>query len=220
MDIPAIYRHRFEATGLEKRKRIWAVLCRHFFDPLIGPDRDVLDLGCGYGEFVNHVVARSKVGVDMNPDCRQYLAPDVKFVQTPATHLAAIDSESVDVVFTSNFLEHLKSKAECDLVLAEVRRVLRPLGRFIVLGPNVRYVFREYWDFYDHHLPLSHLSLEEGLTASGFKVVRNVPRFLPYTMRSRLPTPDFLIRLYLAFPPAWRWLGKQFLIVAEKAIFR
>jgi hypothetical protein len=53
MDLPAIYRHRFEATGLDKRNRVWKVLCQYFFNPMIGPDQDVLDLACGYGEFIN-----------------------------------------------------------------------------------------------------------------------------------------------------------------------
>jgi SAM-dependent methyltransferase len=130
--------------------------------------------------------------------------------------MIGITDQSVDVVFTSNFLEHLPDKAACDATFAEVMRVLRAGGRFIVLGPNIRYLYAEYWDFYDHHLPLSHLSLEEGLSAQGFKVIRNIPRFLPYTMKSRLPSDDLLIGAYLRFPPIWRVLGKQFLVVAKK----
>jgi hypothetical protein len=54
------------------------------------------------------------------------------------------------------------------------------------MGPNIRYAYREYWDYYDHYLPLSHLSLGEGLTQAGFAVERVSPRFLPYTMKSSL----------------------------------
>jgi hypothetical protein len=60
------------------------------------------------------------------------------------------------------------------------------------------------------------LSLGEGLTASGFKLVRVIPRFLPFTMNNNQPTSDFLIRAYLAMPLAWRLMGKQFLVVAER----
>ena len=116
----------------------------------------------------------------------------------------------------SVFLEHLRDKTECDAVLAAVRAVLKPGGRFIVMGPNIRYAYREYWDFYDHYLPLSHLSLAEGLRIAGFRVVENIPRFMPYTMNNSAPTADFLVKAYLAFPPAWRILGKQFLVTAMK----
>ena len=43
-----------------------------------------------------------------------------------------------------------------------------------------------------------------------------VTRFLPYTTKSRLPQHPALVRAYLAFPPAWRLLGKQTLYVGER----
>jgi hypothetical protein len=43
-----------------------------------------------------------------------------------------------------------------------------------------------------------------------------IPRFLPYTTRSALPKGPGLVALYLKVPIAWRFLGKQFLVVARK----
>jgi hypothetical protein len=48
-------------------------------------------------------------------------------------------------------------------------------------------------------------------------VERVIPRFLPYTMKSSLPTAVLLIRAYLRMQFGWRFLGKQFLVVARKA---
>ncbi len=217
MDIPLIYRTRFEEIGVEKRIRVWRVLCDAYFSQLIGQGKDVLDLACGYGEFINNISAGSKIGVDINPDGGRYLDRDVKFVNCAATNLSQIADASIDVVFSSNFLEHLKDKVECDLVFSEVIRVLRPNGRFIVMGPNIRYAYKQYWDFYDHHLALSHLSLAEALKAKGFEVIQNTPRFLPYSMTSRLPSADSFIRLYLAMPIVWPIFGKQFLVVGQKS---
>ena len=42
-----------------------------------------------------------------------------------------------------------------------------------------------------------------------------MPRFLPYTTKSRLPQSAWLVRAYLRFPPAWRLLGGQTLLVAR-----
>lgn len=211
-----IYRARFLASGLEKRRVVWQTLCRHFFSRHVRPTDAVLDLACGYGEFVNNIEAARKFAVDLNRDSPSHLAPDVAFHYGPADDLDFVPDASLDVVFTSNFLEHLPDKAACDRVLGAVFRKLRPGGRFLVLGPNIRYAYREYWDFYDHFLPLSHLSLAEGLSLAGFEPKVVIPRFLPYTMTGRMPVHPALIRAYLALPLAWRVLGKQFFVVAER----
>jgi hypothetical protein len=39
------------------------------------------------------------------------------------------------------------------------------------------------------------------------------PRFIPYSTKGRLPSNAALVRAYLAFPPAWRLMGKQTLYV-------
>jgi len=213
-DIAAIYRDRFEKAGLERRERVWKVLCQHFFNRRIPPNATVLDLACGYGEFINNISAAKRMAIDLNPDASEHLAEGVEFKRLAATELGSLGDEIVDVVFTSNFLEHLSSKDECNKVFASVRKILRPKGRFIVMGPNIRYAYREYWDFYDHCLPLSHLSLAEGLRSSGFQIEENIARFMPYTMANAAPAHDFLVRAYLALPFAWRLLGKQFLVTA------
>jgi len=45
------------------------------------------------------------------------MAPDVSFLNVTATDLSSVGREVADVVFTSNFLEHLRDKKECDKVL-------------------------------------------------------------------------------------------------------
>ena len=220
-DLSKIYRARFEQTGLERRNRVWAALCRHFFSKRIPGHPTVLDLACGYGEFINNIAAREKLAVDYNPDAARHLAPGVKFLNCSATDLPNLSPEfvptgSVDVVFTSNFLEHLRDKAECDAVLRAVLGLLKTGGRFVIMGPNIHYAYREYWDFYDHYLPLSHLSLAEGLMMAGDEIEEKIPRFLPFSMNNRAPTHERLIQAYLALPIAWRFLGKQFLITARK----
>ena len=215
-DLAALYRFRFRESDREKKMQIWKVLCEHYFQGLIGEGKVVVDLACGYGEFINNIKAAKKYGIDLNPDAPKFVQPDVQFCACRADKIDPIASDSVDVVFTSNFLEHLKTKEECDAVLVEVRRILKPRGRFVIMGPNIRYLAAEYWDFYDHYLPLSHLSLEEGLVQAGYEIESITARFLPYTTRSSLPQHPALIALYLKLPMAWRILGKQFLVVGRK----
>jgi len=100
--------------------------------------------------------------------------------------------------------------------LDQTRMALKAGGRYIVLGPNLRYLPGKYWDFYDHHLGLTHLSLSEALRLKGFEIETCIDRFLPYTTQGALPTHPLLVKAYLKIPPAWKLLGKQFLIIAKK----
>ena len=160
--LDALYRHRFLDEDLPRKRLIWQTLCREFLQRHVGRDAVVLDLACGYGEFINAIAARARHAADLNPDSPRHLDPGVIFHATSADRLDDIPDETIDVVFASNFLEHLPDKAALSLVFKEAFRVLKPGGRFIVLGPNIRYLPGAYWDFWDHHLPLTHLSLAEG----------------------------------------------------------
>ena len=65
-DLQRIYAQRFSAS-LEFRKLVWRILVRDFFQKRIPKNSAVLDLGCGYGEFINQVEASVKFGMDLNP---------------------------------------------------------------------------------------------------------------------------------------------------------
>jgi ubiquinone/menaquinone biosynthesis C-methylase UbiE len=215
-DLAALYRFRFRESERPQKVLIWKALCEHYFQKLVGENKIIVDLACGYGEFINNIRGAKKYGVDLNPDAPKFLGPEVQFCQSRADNIDSIPDRTSDVVFTSNFLEHLKTKDECDAVLHEVLRILKPGGRFIIMGPNIRYLADRYWDFYDHYLPLSHLSMEEGLVQAGYEVESVTARFLPYTTRSALPQRPWLIALYLKLSIVWPLLGKQFLVVGRK----
>ena len=215
--LQSLYRHRFAREELPAKNRIWQVLCRDYFQPLIArDDAVVLDLGCGYGEFINNIRASRKLAVDLNPESPEFLGADVEFHRSSSDAMHAVAAQSVDVVFTSNFFEHLPDKPTLMATLEEIARVLRPGGRLIAMGPNVRYVPGAYWDFIDHHLPLSERSLCEAVCLAGLEPTRVIDRFLPYSTRSALPQAPIFVRTYLHFPLAWKILGKQFLVVAER----
>jgi SAM-dependent methyltransferase len=216
-ELAKLYRIRFDEADLPRKEAIWKVLCGDFLQRFVPASATVLDLACGYGEFINNIVAARRIGVDLNPDSKGRLRPGIEFRALSAAELSKVGAGSVDVVFTSNFLEHLPDKAVLDRVLEEVWATLAPGGRFVVLGPNLRYLPGEYWDFYDHQLPLTHLSLAEALQLKGFDIELVIDRFLPYTTRARLPTHPWLVRLYLKVPFAWRFFGKQFFVVGVKS---
>ena len=214
-ELQKIYDRRF-AQMLEYRQRVWGVLVGDFFQRYVRPDDRVLDLGCGYGEFVNHVRCARKYGMDLNPHTPRHLGPGVEFLFQDCSSAWSLPDESLDVVFTSNFFEHLPDKLALRNTLREAARCLRPGGRLIALGPNIKYVQGAYWDFWDHFLCLTEMSLAEALENNGYHVVESHPRFLPYSMVNRPHYPLALLRAYLRLPPAWRVFGRQFLVVAER----
>jgi SAM-dependent methyltransferase len=214
-DLSRIYAQRF-AANLDYRKRVWRVLIDSFFQRYVPRDGTVLDLGCGYGEFINQVEAGHKYAMDLNPDAPRYLSADVEFIQQDCSQPWAIAKDSLDVIFTSNFFEHLPDKAALGRTLDQAHQALRKGGLLIAMGPNAKLIPGAYWDFWDHYIPLTESSLSEALENRGFRVHRREPAFLPYTMTDKRPAPLPFIRFYLALPMVWRLLGKQFLAIAIK----
>lgn len=198
------------------RDQVWKVLVRHFFQPMPGAKGRVLDLGCGWGEFINNLSAAKRFAMDLNPDARAHLDPAVQFIHQDCSETWPLDDASLDLVFTSNFLEHLPDKDHISKTLLEARRCLKPGGHLICLGPNIRYVPGAYWDFWDHYVPMTDRSLAEALRLSGFLVQQQVARFLPYSMSDKPPPPLVFVKLYLKLKPAWRIFGKQFLVIASR----
>ncbi len=211
-----LYDHRFKPEERARKNALWEVLCRSFFQRYVSESDVVVDLGAGYCEFINNIRCGRKFAVDLNEETQRYAAEDVAALLKPVSDLSPLEDASVDVVFASNLFEHLPSKQELMATLAEIHRVLRPGAKLLILQPNIRYAFKEYWDYFDHYLPLSHHSLAEALELANFDVQEVRPRFLPYTVKSALPTSRFLLRLYLRLPPLHLLFGRQMFLVAVK----
>lgn len=216
-DLDLLYQHRFPSEELANKNRIWQVLCSQYLSRFVAPTDTVVDIGAGYCEFINNIVAARKIAVDLNPDVRKFASPGIEIINESCTAVSSIPSGSVDTVFMSNFLEHLPNKDLVLQTLRETARMLRPGGRVIILQPNIRFLYSEYWDYFDHHTALSDRSLVEAVLLAGLQPDVVVPKFLPYTTKSRLPQAPWLVSLYLRIPLAWRLLGKQTLVVARKA---
>lgn len=218
-DLQAELKHEYAlrfSPQADYREKVWQILTSDFFQQYIPRDGSVLDLGCGWGQFINNIRCPTRYGMDLNPETLERLNPDVAFVCADCSQRWPLDSDSLDVVFTSNFFEHLRHKDDLKNTLREVHRCLKPGGKIICMGPNIKYTGGAYWDFWDHYLPLTELALSEVLTMGGFQVTECTPRFLPYTMVGKREAPLWILRLYLRMRFAWRFFGSQFLVVAER----
>jgi len=209
------YRNRF-AKLVAYRNRVWEILIAAYFQKFIGESDSILELGSGWGEFIRNVKAGKKYAMDLNPDAQARAGADVSFHLQDCSQNWPIEPGSLDVIFTSNFFEHLPSKDALHLTLGHAYESLKPGGKLICLGPNIRFLSDLYWDFWDHHIALSDRSLSEGLTLAGFEVESCIAKFLPYSMSVGWRPPLWTVHLYIRFPIFWRIFGKQFLIVARK----
>ena len=214
-DLQRIYETRFADT-LRYRSEVWSILVADWFSRYVRPTDTVLDLGCGYGEFINTVSTAVKYAMDLNPGAEAHLNPDVTFLLRDCSVAWPLADASLDVVFTSNFFEHLPDKQALGRTLDEIRRCLRPGGRLVAMGPNIKFLAGPYWDFWDHYIPLTEASLKEALVNRHFAIDMCLDRFLPYTMSDGRSYPTVLLRAYLRLPFVWKWFGKQFLVVGVK----
>ena len=214
MDVTQIYARRF-TPDLKFRRNLWRILCTDFFQKLIPEESRVLEIAAGYCEFINHIRAGQKFAVDINPETRNHANADVNVFISPSDNIEGLADASVDIVFVSNFFEHITREAIL-ATIREVKRLLVPGGKFIILQPNIRYCAGDYWMFFDHITAVDDRALVEALEINGFRIIKNIPRFLPYTSQSRFPKFLWLVKLYLKLRFAWLIFGQQALIICSK----
>ena len=206
------YYHNTRFTQDPRRTVLWKALWRFYFKNLITADDTVLDLGCGYGNFIHQVKAKKRIAVDCWPGFIQHIEPGIQTIVANIADLSAVENASVDFAFASNVFEHM-SQEELAVTLAELRKKMSSRGQLTILQPNYRYCAPEYFDDYTHISIWSHISLSDFLMANGYEVTKVEPRFLPLTIQSRFPVHPCLIALYLMSP--FKPFAKQMLLMAR-----
>lgn len=171
------------------------LICRHF--PQDKAAR-ILELGCGHGALLYALGLagyKNARGVDGSPEqveaARRLGIQGVEQGDLMTT-LAATAAASHDVVVAFDVIEHF-TKDELILLVDEVRRLLKPGGRWIIHAPNAESPFgarMRYGDF-THELAFTSVSLAQLLCSSSFERVecfedRPVPHGLKSATRAVL----------------------------------
>jgi len=213
-NLDEIYSHRFSDADAEEKDLIWREVTR-FLQRFVGPNAVILDIACDRGDFIRNIGGGEKWATDLR-ELGDELPPEIRFVKANGLELdRELPNAHFDVVFMSNYLEHLPTSGDVIEQFRVVHRLLKPDGRVIVLQPNIRLVGARYWDFIDHSVALTDRSLVEAAALAGFRPQTVIKRFLPYTTKSRLPKTPRLVRAYLRAPLLWRILGRQTLFVGR-----
>jgi len=210
-----LYSNRFSAETNHFKQQMYQIFTDEVLQHYISNHDTVFEIGGGYCEIINSIKAKRKIVLDINPDARNRANPHIEVIIGDINCISTIPSKSVDVVIANNFLEHL-TREQISFTLAEVFRILTNHGRFLIMQPNIRYCYKDYWMFFDHITPLDHRSMEEILSLKGFILKVVIPKYLPYTTNSHLPKSLFLFKLFLRIPLLQIIFGKQMFLVAEK----
>src|SRR5262245_39440626 len=208
--------YRFRPVNVQ----VYAEILRYLTARHGGPWRSVLDLGAGYGYFINQVDAPERWAIDAEPAFAGHIATGVKTIVADVTDVARhFAPASIHLVFASNLFEHLTLEAG-ETVLRAVRSLLTADGALVAVQPNFRTCSERYFDDYTHRTVYDHESFAQLLRVCGFGRIAVEPRFLPYSSRGmgsfaqRLPV-HWLVRAYLALPGPLRPNPGQMLIVAR-----
>lgn len=139
----------------------------------------ILDLGCGHGALIHFARCAGYTnirGVDGSPEqvaaARRLGIAGVKEGDLLAA-LAVQENESLDLVVAFDVIEHF-TRDELLGFVDQVRRVLRPGGRWIIHTPNGESPFSgriRYGDL-THELAFTRTSINQLLLSSGFSKVQ------------------------------------------------
>lgn len=196
------------------RAVVWKVVAEHL-SMWVPRNARVLEIGAGYCNWINNVVAARRVAVDIWPDVVRYADGGVDALVLDAAHdLPTLGDAAFDVVLASNVLEHFEPGVTASVV-DDVARLLKAGGRLIIVQPNFKYAAKHYFDDYTHRSVFTDVSLPNLLRAHGFAIDRVEPKFLPYSMRgTKLPIRPWTVRAYLRSP--FRPMAGQMLVIAHR----
>ncbi len=211
MEVEKYFGSRFKFDN--NRVKVSRAITEYLQNFIENDSYSVLDIGCGYGDFINLIKAKSKFAIDLNPSSIDFIDVDkISFYAQSVLEEFEVENNSMDIIFASNLFEHFDD-IQLNILIKNVKQKLKKGGKLILIQPNIRYAYKEYWDDYTHKKAFSDVSLADFLESEGFKIVEVQKKFIPFSLKSRLPKSYFLTKCYLFSP--FKPFAKQMLVVAE-----
>jgi len=171
--------------------------CRSICLGKIPPAKRILSIGCAgtwyfqwFHKFYPYSI-EEHTGIDLNPK-PENLPDNITWVQHEGSDLSSIESQNFDLVFAGQFIEHISWESQATF-LAEVNRVLRQDGIFVLDSPNYTITNRYGWKQPEHIHELTFQQACDILQLAGFEIQESyglVPKDL-------LGVPPELVGKYL-----------------------
>lgn len=207
---------RFDNEDLLKRDLVWKVLIETHFQKYVNINDTVIDVGAGYCEFINNISCKKKIAIDSSSMIKKYANKNVNIIIKPLHKIPKIYYGKVNIVFMSNFLEHLETKRDVINTFNTIHLLLKKNGKVLILQPNIDLIKERYWDRIDHNLALNGGSIVEALKITKFRDIVFIRNFLPATMQTKMPINKMLINIYSHIPYFLRPFAGQSFFVALK----
>jgi SAM-dependent methyltransferase len=138
-----------------------------WFKDMKGP---ILDIGCATGNFIA-VKPEIIEGVENDPDSYK-IAKERGFnvfkldVEKEMDKLASAKYEGI---YAKQIIEHLYDPLN---FLKEIKRILKPRGKAVILTPNCPFMLDHFWGDYTHRRPLTRTSLTRICYDVGLKNIK------------------------------------------------
>lgn len=197
----------------KKRKILWTVLSEYLSSKFIAPTDCVLEFGAGYCYFINNIKAAQKYAIDIWPKFVQYIGDDVCGIVGGVLSISDKKIPDLDLIFSSNVIEHLSKEGAEEFFLNSFAK-LKKGGKLILLQPNYKYSYADYFDDFTHVSIWTDVSIVDFASQYGFQPLLVNPKFLPLTIKSRVPVIPLLIKIYLNFK--FSFMAKQMLVIFQK----
>jgi ubiquinone/menaquinone biosynthesis C-methylase UbiE len=169
----------------------------------IGPEKDILDLGCGEGITLEKILRRfpdrNVLGIDYGEEkiriCQEHHLP----ARQGSAYALNLKDQSWDCCLLLEVIEHLE---EPQKALREVHRVLRKEGLFLLIFPH---------DWLFKAARLGFLKFKEAFAPSG-----HVKQWTPGEMDQTLRGLGFDVQAQVCMPLGFWWCSLHCLMVARK----
>ncbi|MDP3313899.1 bifunctional 2-polyprenyl-6-hydroxyphenol methylase/3-demethylubiquinol 3-O-methyltransferase UbiG [Lutibacter sp.] len=135
----------------------------HLLNSFKTEGKNLLDVGCGTGEFL--VVCKNKgwnvVGVEPNKNARELALSKLNTENNTEiiNDLFEVENQKFDVITLWHVLEHVPM---LDEYIQKLKSLLKPNGRIVVAVPNFKsfdaYYYKQFWAAYDVPRHLWHFS--------------------------------------------------------------
>ena len=171
-------------------------------------NKNVLDLGCGNGDYSFIFAKRGAKVIGLDKSKHQIsLAKKmnshskIEYLVGNAKDLNMIGEKSIDLVFMNMLLPNLKNKQDLRILMREVKRILRKKGIFVITSIHPHY-FSQSKDRLDKPFGLKKgFRLKDGLrfsgeaiTNKGNKIVFNDTYFSPTFISKILSENELIIK--------------------------
>ncbi|NQT33483.1 MAG: class I SAM-dependent methyltransferase [Candidatus Omnitrophica bacterium] len=178
------------------------LLCEHLSDKYFkARTGKLLDVCCGRGEFIEIYkdLGFDAYGVDMDSVALQK-GLNVKIADVDNEDLP-FEDDFFDVIVMKSAIEHIRNIYH---LMENLRRVLKPGGKLIILTCDWKRNFKVFFDDVDHKSPFTTFSLHDVLVRYDFKnVVAEDIYYLPFSWKNRVYKfiPGIISRLFpIDFP--------------------